>query len=511
MKRIILIALALFSGLCSAQTFKVQNLDVLGTSTLTGAASFSVRPTFNGNTPWDSGNLNPASFVSSANPAFTGTATLNTAPLFPTAASNATLTALPSTTASTITRLGFYTPGDAPPLNYTASASACSLNSGAGDNGSQVATSDGKCWIANFPAGPIDVREFGAKGDNSTNNTTAMQAAFNTGRVVYYPCVLQPSIYQFTTISGSVGGIIGDGSTCSWLASTDTTSANDITFSAANLIPGQNAPVFHGFALIGAVGSGKASGAGLIITAPTSENQGAQIYDVTIDSFPTDLQFGAASNWCIQNSKFLNYLTAGVLVANTNNPDSGDSVIMGSFIGTAAASGARLGIEYVSSGGLKVIGNKINGGSYGIFLGLNAPSSTSDLLINGNSIENQATAAVELSRSSGSANFSNIEIVGNQMSINPNGVITDASGAFGFLTIDGNIIGLSSSTGTAIGLSNVANFIVGNNVLAGQAGSSVGIAVTSSSSNGIISPNVYQGLGTNINNASGSTIVVTVP
>jgi hypothetical protein len=35
--------------------------------------------------------------------------------------------------------------------------------------------------------------------------------------------------------------------------------------------------------------------------------------------------------------------------------------------------------------------------------------------------------------------------------------------------------------------------------------------VTSSSSNGIISPNVYQGLGTNINNASGSTIVVTVP
>lgn len=72
MKRILLIALALISGVCSAQTFKVQNLDVLGTSTLTGLASFTVRPQFNGNTPWDSGNLNPAIYAPLNSPVFTG-------------------------------------------------------------------------------------------------------------------------------------------------------------------------------------------------------------------------------------------------------------------------------------------------------------------------------------------------------------------------------------------------------------------------------------------------------
>lgn len=45
MKRILLIAIALISGVCSAQTFKVQNLAVLGTSTLTGATAIAVSPT----------------------------------------------------------------------------------------------------------------------------------------------------------------------------------------------------------------------------------------------------------------------------------------------------------------------------------------------------------------------------------------------------------------------------------------------------------------------------------
>jgi len=86
MKRILLIALALISGICSAQTFKVQNLDVLGTSTLTGLASFTVRPQFNGNTPWDSGNFNPSIYLTTAaaastyapiaSPTFTGTVTI---------------------------------------------------------------------------------------------------------------------------------------------------------------------------------------------------------------------------------------------------------------------------------------------------------------------------------------------------------------------------------------------------------------------------------------------------
>jgi hypothetical protein len=50
----------------------------------------------------------------------------------------------------------------APPLFYKPSNSACSLNAGAGDGGSQVQSADGKCWLAVFPAGPLDARWWGA-------------------------------------------------------------------------------------------------------------------------------------------------------------------------------------------------------------------------------------------------------------------------------------------------------------------------------------------------------------
>ena len=91
MKKIISIALALISGICSAQTFKVQDLSVLGTATLTGLASFSVRPVFNGNTPWDSGNFNPSSYATLASPTFTGV------PAAPTAAAGTNTTQLATT------------------------------------------------------------------------------------------------------------------------------------------------------------------------------------------------------------------------------------------------------------------------------------------------------------------------------------------------------------------------------------------------------------------------------
>jgi hypothetical protein len=53
-----------------AQTFKVNNLNVTGTST------FASRPTFNSNTPYDTGNLTIANYATLASPVFTGTPTV---------------------------------------------------------------------------------------------------------------------------------------------------------------------------------------------------------------------------------------------------------------------------------------------------------------------------------------------------------------------------------------------------------------------------------------------------
>ena len=107
----------------------------------------------------------------------TSAPTLGAATFYPTVATNAALQALSTATTSTVTRLGFYAAGDTAPLIYTASGSACSLNAGNGDNGSQVKSANSLCWIANFPSGPRGVKEWGAYGDGSHDDTTAVQAA----------------------------------------------------------------------------------------------------------------------------------------------------------------------------------------------------------------------------------------------------------------------------------------------------------------------------------------------
>ena len=91
---------------------------------------------------------------------------------------NTQLTALPSTI-SVATRLGYATAGDAPPVLYTRSNSACSLNAGAGDGGSRVPASGGKCWIGAMPPSGWDVRQFGAK---SSDDTTRAQRAIDAAK-----------------------------------------------------------------------------------------------------------------------------------------------------------------------------------------------------------------------------------------------------------------------------------------------------------------------------------------
>jgi hypothetical protein len=91
----------------------------------------------------------------------------------PTAVSNTALSAIASTAYPQVTRLGYAAAGDSPPVVYTPSVSACSLNAGAGDGGSQVPSADGKCWIANLK-GEFNPKVWGAACDRSTDDTAAL-------------------------------------------------------------------------------------------------------------------------------------------------------------------------------------------------------------------------------------------------------------------------------------------------------------------------------------------------
>jgi hypothetical protein len=119
---------------------------------------------------------------------------------------NAALVALTPSTGAQVIRLGFTARGDAEPLLYRGTGSACS----AADNGAQVTGAGGNCWIAMFTGTNRNVDEWGADPTGSADSRAAIMAAI-TASYSATTC----NVLWFTgkyKISGTTGLILGNGS-----------------------------------------------------------------------------------------------------------------------------------------------------------------------------------------------------------------------------------------------------------------------------------------------------------
>ena len=307
--------------------------------------------------------------------------------------------------------------------------------------------------------------------------TVEMNAAhaFGGGRPVFYSA----GSYRFTTLAGMVaGGILGEGKTATILHSTDTTAANLITYTGA-LGSYSNISTFRSFTLQGQYPT-KAAGAGIAFVPVAGESSYMHFSDVGFVACPIGIDFVKASLWKVVNCDFLSCGVAGIQVQNTNVTDSGDSLITGCVFNDPGTTGSA--ILHKSSGGLKVIGNKMLGGGYGYQLAYDSAIGLTGLLIlANNSIEDMALGGVYLGRATGVQQWRGAMVWDNQFGGILANIATDANAFIVDSSFCGNkIIAKGGGTAYGIRLRNVTNVFVAGNLIRGTGGVSTGIEVADS-------------------------------
>jgi len=350
----------------------------------------------------------------------------------------------------------------------------------------------------------LNVKNFGAVGNGIVDDTSAMQAAHNSGRVIYYPA----GNYKFSTLQIASGGLIGEGTAsaafagtgATVLTSTDTTSADAILYTGNSATGGS--PIFRDFALLVNQGR-KSSGAGLRLSPnnpATNTLQAAKIENVLIRYFPSLLVLENCSGFTIMNCKLFFYSVAAITLSNNLRPDCGDGSIYGCeiFNGNGAQWASRgVGILQYNSGGLKISSNKFNGGLHGYLL--NLTKQTSDTLFLNNSFENISGVSIAFKNNANAASnpvrYNNVVITGNQFSGNKRDIYFEQIANYynlsywDTISISGNTFYFPASTAPCIELASARAFFISGNSLNGNGTGAIPIQIDASCYNGSVGSN----------------------
>lgn len=332
-------------------------------------------------------------------------------------------------------------------------------------------------------AGFLHAKDFGAIGNNSTDDTTALQnwiTACQTNNSIGF---LDAGSYKTTgTLNVTTGiTIIGAGRELSILRPSSTT----LDCIAVNTTARTS---FSNFQIQGPSSAGVAtSSAGnlLSFTAPsTGFNLDSVVRDVYFLFGFNCINFIQAAVWTVDNIFIQNPINTGITIADAGSGDSGDQVLTNSLLESNALATAIL---QTSAGGLKMSNNKIINWAAGYNLTLSSSISTSQLLVTANNFDTVATA-IQFNKGTGTV-FGDVLITGNLIGGYTGFGITDDSNAswFSTLSVAGNQF-VPGTAGVGIRLKNTSVFTIGTNVFNGN-GVNEAINIASGCSSGEICGN----------------------
>ena len=398
-----------------------------------------------------------------------------------------------TTAASPVWVEGYYAPGDGGEGMFVLGATAS-------DNGGTIILSGDGTYYRETQGLPWPVKWFGAKIDGTTNDFPAWQNAIGAAETAQAKLTWPGGSSVIDAALGITGAVTiqGAGKTISkLLLSTNNMTGVSITGTAPVTLA--DFEITPNSGVTGTTAIGVSPGSGV--------NSESLFLNLQILGCVTGINFQAAAGWTVDKCNISNFTSVGVIVRDTSNADDGDSTITSCYIQGASTSASAC-IQQQSSGGLKIVGNKLLTATYGYILELDNGANTGALVITGNSIEDMATSGIVLSQSTSSGSFVGAVISGNEFNIMPEGigVTMVTQGWISNIAITGNSIELPAN-GIGIHINGATGFTIGgNNFLTGS--SNVGcIQIDSAASNGEILRNGYVGAASYCDNLSTSTIV----
>jgi hypothetical protein len=334
------------------------------------------------------------------------------------------------------------------------------------------ALSDG---LEALESGVYNVRAYGATGDGSTNDTSAINSAIAAlvaagGGVLYFP----KGTYRTTgghTLSVACS-VVGQGLAVTGL--TTTTGTATVFTITSDSVTIRDLSISH-------LGT-STSGSGIAVT---SNGVQCRFLCLTVYGFHTNIDIQQGAEWLIHGCRLVgsSSMVYNVKVAHAVFPDWGDSGISDSTLIGLEGGSATSHIYQVSGGGLRVTGSKLNGGVVDPIRVAMTSQITGVLTVTGNSIENFSGVGVKVEIAGGT--FVNGTITGNeivpfQSSTTGVRLTSSSGGTLSNFTICANAFG--STTG--VSLNNALNVAIAGNSYSGvttnlaQTGTNTGLRNT---------------------------------
>lgn len=271
------------------------------------------------------------------------------------------------------------------------------------------------------PARDIAVTDYGTTGDGVTDDAAAITLAVAAAVAASSPLYFPPGTYQIGSEIDCSGVplVYGAGR---WASKIRTSTATQNGLSKNSSDP----TIFANLGIRASVT--KSAGGGIVLDG---QAEGDEVIGCDIRDQWDSVAVNAGIAFRIIGNNITNGVRYGTNIQNTVNGDAGDWMVSDNTFNTSAG-GTTAAIFIQSSGGARILNNKVIGHSYGVLMQPTTTANTGHLQIIGNNLDTQTVASIGLTRPSGSGLWKVANILGNIM-VAPTGILT--SGTADWLTL----------------------------------------------------------------------------